>query len=86
MFDKKKYYSYTNDIKFNIGLIYSIDTILATLVAISVLSYSIIISIISIIIGILIANLQTKWLEIKLQEMYWRLDTYDKINNQPKNN
>lgn len=79
MFDKQKYYKYINDIKFEIGLIYFIYVTTATILALLLANESSIISIGIFILGILFASIQTKSLEIKIQEMYFRLEIYEKV-------
>ena len=83
MFDKRKYYSYTNDIQFEIGLTYSVCTIISVILIYLIYNVfeNLIISILIFVLGIIFANIRTKKLEIKSQEMYWFLDMYDKIKN-----
>lgn len=83
LFDKSKYYKYIKDIKFEIGLIYSIYSILFFLISSIIGGYfnSILIAILVFALGICCASLHTKSLEIKVQEMYYRIDIYEKIMN-----
>lgn len=81
LFDKEKYYKYTNSIKSDIAATYSINTIISIIIIYIVYQFieNIFISILIFIINIIISNMQTQKLELKIQEMYWKLDIYDNI-------
>ncbi len=83
MFDEKKYYSYIKDFKFTIGCIYSLYTIVSTILALilSNILKTPIVAIIIFILGIVLAGIHTKNIEIKIQEMYLNLMFYDEIKN-----
>lgn len=82
MFDKQKYYKFINDVKSQIATLYSIYTIIFVILAYMIyqITGSMLLSILTVILGIGSISMLTKNLEIKLQEMYWRLEIYDKIN------
>lgn len=82
MFDKQKYYKFINDVKSQIATLYSIYTIIFVILAYMIyqITGSMLLSILTVILGIGSISILTKNLEIKLQEMYWRLDIYDKVN------
>lgn len=82
MFDKQKYYKFINDVKSQIATLYSIYTIIFVILAYMIyqITGSMLLSILTVILGIGSISMLTKNLEIKLQEMYWRLDIYDKVN------
>ena len=82
LFEKEKYYKYINELQNNINVIYVIYGILGAILGIA-LQRNFIGLLLGIAIGILIARNQTLRTKIKIQEMKFNMDIYEKLN---KNN
>lgn len=77
LFEKEKYYKLIKDLEKIITVIYICTLIFAVLIGIFTGGTTLIITI---PIGLLAAFLNTIILKIKVQEMKWKIDMYDKIN------
>lgn len=76
MFEKEKYYKYINTINTMNTITYIILVIIAFIISIVTNISSLIITI---PLGLLIANIYTFNNKIKIQEMKWKMDIYNKI-------
>ena len=92
LFDKKFYYEYTKKLKNEIGFTILINTILTGLIMLFIIilidkiipteiaiAFAFITSLIIIIIDIYITKEKIEKIELKIQEMNWKLDIYTKI-------
>lgn len=77
MFEKEKYYKLIKDLEKIVTVIYVLILIFAVIIGIAT---GVAALIITIPIGLLIAFLYTIAMKIKIQEMKWQLDIYDKVN------
>lgn len=81
IFEKEKYYGYIKTLE-NITIITYICIIIITAIIGLSISKNLIGLIIGIGIGFLIGNIYTIKTKIKIQEMKWKLDIYNKIKLQ----
>lgn len=77
LFEKEKYYKYIGTIENMITAYYFI--IIGIFVLIGILSKSFIGFLICILIGVLMSTIATLNAKIKVQEMKWKMDIYEKV-------
>ena len=77
MFEKEKYYKLIKDLEKIVTIIYVLILIFSVIIGLIGGGVSLIITI---PIGLLVAFLYTITMKIKIQEMRWQMDIYDKIN------
>lgn len=77
LFEKEKYYKYIRTIENMITAYYFI--IIGIFILIGIASKNFIVCIICILIGLLISTIATLNAKIKVQEMKWKMDIYEKI-------
>lgn len=77
MFEKEKYYKLIKDLEKIVTIIYVLILIFSVIIGLIGGGVSLIITI---PIGLLVAFLYTIAMKIKIQEMRWQMDIYDKIN------
>ena len=77
MFEKQKYYKLMSDLETSITIMYIVTMVIAVIIGIAA---GVAPLIITIPLGLLISYFVTFATKIKIQEMRWRMDVHDKLN------
>lgn len=77
MFEKQKYYKLMSDLEKGITIMYVVTMVIAVIIGIAA---GVAPLIITIPLGLLISYFVTFATKIKIQEMRWRMDVHDKLN------
>lgn len=77
MFEKQKYYKLMSDLETGITIMYVVTMVIAVIIGIAA---GVAPLIITIPLGLLISYFVTFATKIKIQEMRWRMDVHDKLN------
>lgn len=79
LFEQEKYLKYIKTLQNSVYIAYILIILIFTIMSIYILK-STLGAIIGIIIGILISKMYTLKIKIRIQEMYWKIDIYNKKN------